>query len=101
LDEQSGDLAAAKGQFEKVVLLAPDIAAGHSALGSVLLQLGEYQQAIREFVRAIALNASRVTSQGAITAHWRLELAGTSHSGSITCPLISKFPVADATPFPG
>ena len=61
--EQSGDLAAAKGQFEKVVLLAPDIAEGHSALGSVLLQLGEYQQAIREFVRAIALNADDRTAQ--------------------------------------
>jgi protein O-GlcNAc transferase len=55
--EKNGDLPAAKQQFEKVVQLAPDIAEGHSALGSVLLQLGQYTQAIRELTRALVLKA--------------------------------------------
>jgi protein O-GlcNAc transferase len=61
--EQSGDLPSAKRQFEKVVQLAPDIAEGHSALGSVLVQLGEYKQAIRELARALALKPWDRTSQ--------------------------------------
>ena len=61
--EQNGDLASAKGQFEKVVLLAPDIAEGHSALGSVLLQLGQYQRSIRELSRALTLKSDDRTAQ--------------------------------------
>jgi protein O-GlcNAc transferase len=61
--EQSGDLPNARQQFEKVVQLAPEIPEGHSALGSVLVQLGEYTQAIRELARALALKPGDRTTQ--------------------------------------
>jgi protein O-GlcNAc transferase len=61
--ERRGDLSTAKQQFEKVVQQAPDIAEGHSALGSVLLQLGQYEPAIRELLRALALKAEDRTAQ--------------------------------------
>ncbi len=61
--EKSGDLSTARQQFEKVVQLAPDIAEGHSALGSVLVQLGQYAQAIRELTRALALKADDRSAQ--------------------------------------
>src|SRR5260370_17458680 len=61
--EKSGDFSAAKQQFEKVVVLAPDIAEGHSALGAVLVQLGQYEEAIRELVRALALKSDDRTAQ--------------------------------------
>src|SRR6202035_316255 len=55
--EKTGDLSTARQQFERVVQLVPDIAEGHSALGSVLVQLGQYAAAIRELTRALALKA--------------------------------------------
>src|SRR6266436_4367599 len=61
--EKSGDLSSARQQFEKVVQLAPDIAEGHSALGSVLVQLGQYIQAIRELTRALTLKADDRSAQ--------------------------------------
>ena len=61
--EKNGDLATARQQFEKVVELAPDIAEGHSALGSVLVQLGQYPQAIRELTRALKLKADDRSAQ--------------------------------------
>jgi protein O-GlcNAc transferase len=61
--EKCGDLPVARQQFEKVVQLAPDIAEGHSALGSVLVQLGQYTQAIRELTRAVALKADDRSAQ--------------------------------------
>jgi protein O-GlcNAc transferase len=61
--EKRGDVSSARQQFEKVVLLAPDIAEGHSALGSVLVQLGEYKRAIRELVRALVLKPADRTAQ--------------------------------------
>ena len=61
--EQSGDLPRARQQFEKVVQLAPDIAEGHSALGSVLVQLGKYSLAIRELTRALALKVDDRSTQ--------------------------------------
>ncbi len=61
--EKRGDLSTARRQFEKVVQLAPDIAEGHSALGSVLLRLGQYTQAIRELTRALALKADDRSAQ--------------------------------------
>src|ERR1700681_4813555 len=61
--EQNGDLAAARQQFEKVVQLAPDIAEGHSALGSVFVHLGQYTQAVRELTRALALKANDRSAQ--------------------------------------
>lgn len=53
--EKSGDLSTARQQFEKVVRLAPNIAEGYIALGSVLVQAGEFKLAIRELTRALAL----------------------------------------------
>src|SRR5882757_4031003 len=60
---QSGDLATAREQFEKVIRLAPAIAEGHSALGSVLLQLGQYQEAIPELVSALGLKPDDRSAQ--------------------------------------
>jgi Flp pilus assembly protein TadD len=51
---QSGDLAAARDDFQRVVELAPEIPEGHSALGSILLQLGQPAQAIAELETALA-----------------------------------------------
>src|SRR6266853_595598 len=61
--EKRGDVSSARQQFEKVVQLAPDIAEGHSALGSVLVQLGQYIQAIRELTRALTLKADDRSAQ--------------------------------------
>jgi tetratricopeptide (TPR) repeat protein len=44
----NGDLAAARQQFQRAVQLAPQIEEGHSALGAVLYQQGDYNDAIRE-----------------------------------------------------
>jgi protein O-GlcNAc transferase len=60
--EKTGDLGTARQQFEKVVQLAPKIAEGHSALGSVLLQLGDYGAASRELLRALDLKPGDRTS---------------------------------------
>src|SRR5580698_958431 len=51
----NGDLATARQQFQRVVQLAPQIEEGHSALGSVLYQLGEYPDAIKELEEALNL----------------------------------------------
>lgn len=61
--EKSGDLPKAKEQFERVVRLAPNIAEGHSALGSVLVQLGQYSLAIPELTRALALKTDDRSAQ--------------------------------------
>src|SRR5258708_3766271 len=61
--ERSGDLSTARDQLEKVVRLAPDIAEGHSALGSVLVQLGQYEPAIRELLHALAIKADDRSAQ--------------------------------------
>jgi tetratricopeptide (TPR) repeat protein len=60
---QSGDLAAARDDFQKVVQLAPEVPEGHSALGSVLLQLGQAGQAIAELERALALRPEDGSAQ--------------------------------------
>ena len=60
---ESGDLAAAQEDFQKVVQLAPEIAEGHSALGSVLVQLGQAALAIPELERALAIKADDRSAQ--------------------------------------
>jgi protein O-GlcNAc transferase len=55
---QRNDLAAARLDFEKAVRLAPGIGAGHAALGSVLLSLGDLEGAIRELENAHRLDSS-------------------------------------------
>ena len=54
---------AAKDDFKKVVELAPEIPEGHSALGSVLVQLGQPALAIPELERALAMKADDRTTQ--------------------------------------
>ena len=54
---ESGDLTVARDDFQKVVQLAPEIPEGHSALGSVLLQLGQPALAVPELERALAMKA--------------------------------------------
>ncbi len=60
---ESGDLAAARDDFQKVVQLAPEIPEGHSALGSVLVQLGQPALAIPELERSLAMKADDRTTQ--------------------------------------
>jgi len=55
---QRGDLPAARVSFETAVRLAPKIAAGHAALGSVLLALGEPAKATEELETAHRLDHS-------------------------------------------
>lgn len=45
---ERNDLRSARFNFEKAVRLAPNVAAGHAALGSVLLSLGDLSEAVRE-----------------------------------------------------
>jgi tetratricopeptide (TPR) repeat protein len=54
---QSGDYLTARHDFEQVVRLAPQVEAGHAALGSVLLGLGEYDKAATELTLAHKLSA--------------------------------------------
>ena len=67
---ESGDLAAAKEDFQKVVQLAPEIPEGHSALGSVLVQLGQPALAIPELERALTMKADdRITQTNLAVAY--------------------------------
>ena len=61
--EKNGDLVTAKQEFEKVVRLVPDIAEGHTALGSILVRLDLPQQAIRELERSLVLKPDDRTTQ--------------------------------------
>lgn len=49
------DLPTALRDFDEVVKLAPGLEEGHSALGAVLVQLGQYRRAIVELKRSLAL----------------------------------------------
>ena len=73
-----GDLKQAQKKFAEVVRLAPQIAEGHEALGTVLLEQGQAQQAIAELTAAEKLKpndmgtesrlAQAYTQAGATTA---------------------------------
>ncbi len=52
------DLAKAHQEFAKVVRLAPNVAAGHGALGAVMLAEGDVPGAIAELEKAHVLDAS-------------------------------------------
>uniref|UniRef100_A0A372IMY3 Tetratricopeptide repeat protein n=1 Tax=Paracidobacterium acidisoli TaxID=2303751 RepID=A0A372IMY3_9BACT len=58
-----GDLATARLRFEHVVQLAPTIEEGHSALGAILCQLGEYPAAIVELEKALRLKPADRAAQ--------------------------------------
>lgn len=49
---QKDDLEAARRDFERVVKLAPQVATGHAALGSVLLALNQLEAAVSELQTA-------------------------------------------------
>lgn len=57
------DLTTAREDFEKVVRLAPSIEQGHSALGAVLLRLGQTNEGIRELEKALAIQAGDKSAQ--------------------------------------
>jgi len=57
------DLGGARGDFEKVVRLAPQAEQGHSALGAVLVSLGETAAGIRELEKALAIKPTDGTAQ--------------------------------------
>jgi protein O-GlcNAc transferase len=57
------DLNAAREDFEKVVRLAPQAEQGHSALGAVLVSLGQTSSGIRELEKALAMKPSDESAQ--------------------------------------
>ena len=57
------DLAAARSDFEQVVRLAPEMEQGHSALGAVLLSLGQVQAAIHELQAALAIGNTDIVAE--------------------------------------
>lgn len=52
---QSGELEQARAQFMIAASLAPEIPEGHQALGTVLVSLGKFSEAIAEFETALKL----------------------------------------------
>jgi Flp pilus assembly protein TadD len=64
LDEaNSGDLTGARRDLERVVHLVPNVAPGHSALGSVLLSLNDSGGARIELQKALQLDPSDAAAQ--------------------------------------
>ena len=57
------DLRTAQAKFEEVVRLVPSVELGHSALGSVLLKMGETSAGIRELEKALAIQADDAGAQ--------------------------------------
>ena len=57
------DLSRAREQFEQVVRLAPQAEQGYSALGAVLVRLGETERGIRDLKKAIAILPSDNSAQ--------------------------------------
>lgn len=57
-----GDLKTAHAEFAKVVRLAPKVAAGHSALGAVMLGEGQIAEAIAELEQAHKLDPQDKTA---------------------------------------
>ena len=64
------DLTAARADFENVVRLAPSAEQGHSALGSVLVRMGETAAGIRELEKALALKPSDTSAQQNLAIAW-------------------------------
>ena len=56
--QKAGDLPAAIREFQKVVQLAPTLAAAHVNLGSVYYQSKDYQNAVPSLRRALELNSN-------------------------------------------
>ncbi len=60
---ERNDLKTARAHFENVVRLAPSAEQGHSALGAVLLRLGETGAGIHELEKALSLRADDTSAQ--------------------------------------
>jgi len=60
---EHGDLAAARRDFERVVKLEPNVAPGHSALGWVLLSLGDLHAAENQLKIALRLAPDDVATE--------------------------------------
>lgn len=56
------DLQTARVDFQQVIALVPNMEEGHSALGAVLVQLGQYSKAIPELIRSLVLKPSDRTA---------------------------------------
>ncbi len=59
----SHDLAAAEKAFSRVVRLAPAVAAGHSALGAVLVEQGKPAEAVPELRRALQIDPADTSAE--------------------------------------
>ena len=68
-------LEKARGDFQKVVDLVPQVEEGHSALGAVLVQLGAYSEAIAQLRQALHLKPEDVSAQ----TNLAVALAGSGH----------------------
>lgn len=65
------DLQAARVDFENVVRLAPSAEQGHSALGGVLVRLGETAAGIRELEKALAMKPGDTSAQENLALAWQ------------------------------
>ena len=57
-------IATAKKMFEKAIDLNPSLAGPHAALASIYCQMGQYEQAIVEAEKALAINPDSVLANG-------------------------------------
>ena len=57
------DLKTARAKFEATVHLAPEAEQGHSALGAVLVRLGETAQGMRELEKALIMKPGDSSAQ--------------------------------------
>jgi tetratricopeptide (TPR) repeat protein len=64
------DLNVARADFENVVRLAPSAEQGHSALGAVLLRLGQTAAAIRELEKALSIRAGDTSAEENLALAW-------------------------------
>ena len=64
------DLTTARAEFETVVRLAPSIQQGHSALGAVLVKLGETGAGIRELEKRLAMRADDTSALQNLAMAW-------------------------------
>jgi protein O-GlcNAc transferase len=64
------DLQAAQKDFENVVRLAPSAEQGHSALGAVLVRVGETAAGIRELEKALAMKPGDTSAQQNLALAW-------------------------------
>jgi protein O-GlcNAc transferase len=64
------DLQGARADFENVVRLAPSAEQGHSALGGVLVRIGETPGGIRELEKALSMKPDDASAQENLAIAW-------------------------------